>query len=59
MLGESRDGGFAVGSLVLTKVCWIFQLSLAFGLLAYPTLESASSDLGEIPIKMDILKWES
>lgn len=59
MLGESRDGGFPVGSLVLTKVCWIFQLSLAFALLAYPTLESASSDLGEIPIKMDILKWES
>lgn len=59
MLGESRDGGFAVGSKVLTQVCGVFLLSLAFGPLAYPTLECASSDLGEILIKMDIFKRES
>lgn len=58
MLGESRDAGFALGSLVLKNASGIFQLSFAFGLLAYPTLESASSDFGEIPIKMDVLKWE-
>jgi hypothetical protein len=58
MLGESRDGGFVVVSIVLTKVCGIFQLLLAFGPLAYLILECLS-DFGEIPIKMNILKRES